>query len=106
MSSDVLIEIIQSIPKGKVMGYGQIAAAAGLHNGARTVARLLHSSARKHNLPWWRVIRSSGEIALPDESGGSLQKELLLKEGVVFISNRVVDMKHCGIEYPKGDIND
>jgi len=94
--SERIIEVIKSIPKGKVMSYSQIALCAGVPNGARTVARTLHSSSEKHNLPWWRVVRSNGEIALPMESGGALQKELLLKEGVRFASNKIID-KSCMI---------
>ncbi len=97
--SERIIAVILSIPKGQVMSYGQVALLAGLPNGARTVARILHSSSRKHNLPWWRLVRSNGEIALPMDAGGALQKELLSKEGVVFRSARVVDMiKHAANE--------
>jgi methylated-DNA-protein-cysteine methyltransferase-like protein len=93
-ASERIIEIIKAIPAGKVMGYGEIAKLAGCPNGARTVARILHSSSEKHNLPWWRVVRSSGEIALSMQSGGALQKELLLGEGVKFVSNKAID-KNC-----------
>lgn len=96
MISELIAEIIKAIPAGKVMGYGQIAAAAGLINGARTVARFLHSSSKKHHLPWWRVLRSNGQIALSDEAGCPLQKELLQSEGVVFKSKCTVDMSLYG----------
>ncbi|MDY0151681.1 MAG: MGMT family protein [Candidatus Cloacimonas sp.] len=95
MISEIIIEIIKAIPPGKVMSYGQVAASAGLVNSARTVARILHSSSRKHHLPWWRVVRSNGEIALPEEAGGTLQMELLLSEGVAFKSKHVVDLDLC-----------
>jgi methylated-DNA-protein-cysteine methyltransferase-like protein len=92
----LVVQIIQSIPSGKVAGYGQIAATAGLPGGARAVARILHSCTVNHSLPWWRVIRNSGEIALPEDAGGALQIELLLAEGVVFKSAWKVDLKQCG----------
>lgn len=88
--SERIIEIIKAIPVGKVMGYGDVAKLAGCPNGARTVARILHSSSVKHNLPWWRVVRSSGAIALPMDSGGALQKELLQGEGVLFSSDKAI----------------
>ncbi|PKN74068.1 MAG: DNA methyltransferase [Candidatus Cloacimonetes bacterium HGW-Cloacimonetes-3] len=90
-----VIQIILAIPCGKVAGYGQIATMAGNPGGARAVARVLHSCTEKHSLPWWRVIRNSGEIALPEDGGGALQKELLLVEGVVFKSKSKVDLKQC-----------
>lgn len=98
--NEEILAIIKAIPAGKVAGYGQIAAYVGLANGARTVARLLHSCSDKHDLPWWRVLRSSGEIALPLDGGGGLQKELLISEGVVFVSKHKVDIKFCSWDKP------
>lgn len=58
-----VIRIIQPIPSGHVMTYGQIARLAGNSWGARQVARILHSMSCKYRLPWHRVINSRGEIA-------------------------------------------
>jgi methylated-DNA-protein-cysteine methyltransferase-like protein len=52
--------IIKQIPYSKVSTYGKIAEAAGNPQGARQVARTLHSSSDKENLPWHRVINSTG----------------------------------------------
>ena len=49
-----VIEVIQSIPEGKVCTYGRIAAMAGQPNGARQVTRIIHAMSRKHNLPGHR----------------------------------------------------
>ena len=87
------IEIIKSIPKGKVMTYGQIAEWAGNPRGARQVSRILHSMSRKHNLPWHRVINSKGEISLPPENGGLLQRQMLEDEGIVFKESGRIDLK-------------
>ncbi len=48
--TEKVIEIIQAIPYGKIMTYGQIAKAAGSPRGARQVVRILHTTSRKHNL--------------------------------------------------------
>lgn len=90
--NEQILELIKAIPAGKVAGYAQIAAYAGLPGGARMVARLLHACSSKHNLPWWRVLRSSGEIALPEDAGGALQKELLTNEGITFNAKNRIDM--------------
>lgn len=95
-SSERIIRLILAVPYGKVASYGQIAALAGLHNGARQVVRILHSSSGKYKLPWHRIVRSDGVIALSAESGGVLQKELLLSEGVTFKTNIQVDIKTHG----------
>ncbi|MCM3217241.1 MGMT family protein [Niallia taxi] len=79
-----VIEIIQSIPTGKVMTYGQIARIAGSPRGARQVVRILHSSSQKYQLPWHRVVNAKGAIVIKAEEGSSLQKHLLEEEGVIF----------------------
>ena len=76
-----IIEQITAVPKGKVSTYRDIAARAGLPNGARQTVRVLHSMSEKYNLPWYRIIRSDGKIALEGE-GGELQIKLLRAEGV------------------------
>jgi len=78
-----VITLIQGIPEGKVSSYGRIAAMAGTSGGARQVARILHSSSRKQNLPWHRVVNSSGGISLPGDAG-LIQRGLLESEGVEF----------------------
>ena len=76
-----IIEQILAVPKGKVSSYRDIAARAGLQNGARQTVRVLHTMSEKHNLPWYRIIRSDGKIALEGE-GRKLQITLLRAEGI------------------------
>lgn len=80
--TEQVIAIIQAIPEGKVMTYGQIAAWAGSPRAARQVVRILHSSSRKYNLPWHRVVNGKGEIALMDEESRFMQKMYLEQEGI------------------------
>lgn len=89
--SERIVSIIRSIPAGKVASYAQVAELAGLGRGARTVARILHSSSSRYDLPWWRVIRSSGEIALSPEAGGLEQRAALEAEGVRFTASGRID---------------
>jgi methylated-DNA-protein-cysteine methyltransferase-like protein len=86
-----VIEIIQMIPYGKVMTYGQIAAYAGNPRGARQVSRILHGMSEKYSLPWHRVINSKGGISLTGEAG-FVQVEHLLQEGIV-VKNKQVNLK-------------
>ena len=42
------------------------------------------------NLPWHRVINSQGKISFPSDSAGyRQQKNLLEKEGVIFLKGKV-----------------
>jgi len=88
-----VVKIIKNIPVGKVLTYGKIAKLAGNPNGARQVSWLLHSSSKKYNLPWHRVINSQGKIALKTQDGQDYQKILLEKEGVEIGSTNKIDLK-------------
>lgn len=87
-----VIDIIQSIPEGKVMTYGQVAALAGSPRAARQVVRILHSMSEKYNLPWHRVVNKQGEIAMSDEWQRSLQQSLLESEGVELDLSKQIDL--------------
>lgn len=89
-----VVRMIQQIPPGRIMTYGQVAVAAGNPRGARQIARILHSMSEKHDLPWHRIINAQGGISTPidREDKGSLQQELLESEGVEFSSDGKVDL--------------
>lgn len=78
-----VIQLVQSIPKGKVATYGQIAELAGKPQGSRGVGWILHSSSIHYKLPWHRVLNSKGKISFEKGSHNyRQQKRLLEKEGV------------------------
>ncbi len=87
-----MISVIQSIPPGKVMTYGQIAAIAGNPRSARQVARILHSSSRKYSLPWHRIVNSQGKISFSDPNAYNEQKLRLLEEGIRFGPQDCIDL--------------
>lgn len=85
-----VIDIIRTIPKGKVMTYGQIARLAGNPRAARQVARILHSMSGKYHLPWHRVVNSKGQIVVGEPEQQILNLEM---EGVEIGPNRKVDLE-------------
>jgi len=91
-----IIEQILAVPRGKVSSYGAVAAKAGLKNGARQTVRVLHSMSEKYVLPWHRIIRADGRIALEGE-GRTLQITLLRGEGVKVSKDGKIDMKKFGV---------
>lgn len=91
-----IIATLKKVPEGRVTSYGAVAALAGLRNGARQVVRVLHSSAEKEELPWFRVLRKDGFIALPPGGGFELQRSLLQAEGVAVSRDGRVDMAKYG----------
>jgi alkylated DNA nucleotide flippase Atl1 len=63
-----VLAVVETIPSGKVMTYGDVAAAIGEHDdlagetgsyGARLVGNVM--SRFGADVPWWRVIRSTGQ---------------------------------------------
>ncbi|MGO8693698.1 MAG: MGMT family protein [Rectinemataceae bacterium] len=91
-----IIAVLLRLPAGKVASYGTIAALAGLANGGRQVARVLHACAETRGLPWHRVLRKDGTIALPSGGGFELQKALLESEGVEVSLYGQVDLERFG----------
>jgi len=92
-STQKIIQAIKAIPKGRVSSYRDVALAAGFPNGARQTVRVLHSLSEKFDLPWYRVIRSNGSIALKEGEGRELQMQLLREEGVEVSPDGLVDME-------------
>lgn len=93
-----VIEIVKSIPVGYISTYGDIAKYAGNPRGALSVVRVLSSLSRKFDLPWHRVINSRGVIALNSEDGFSIQKQLLLDEGIEVDEGGGIDLKRYRFE--------
>ena len=91
-----VVDIIKSIPEGRVTTYGNIARYAGNPRAARQVAYILHASSEKENLPWHRVVNSKGGISLKPRRGYELQKQMLEKEGVVFDKENHIDLEKYG----------
>ena len=80
---------IRAIPRGEVAGYGEVARRAGLPGRARLVARLLGQN-EDARLPWHRVLRSDGRIAMAEGSAGwREQSQRLRAEGVIVENGRV-----------------
>jgi len=88
-----VIQIIKSIPKGRVLTYGRIAKLAGNPRAARQVSWTLHSSSKKYNLPWHRVISSNGTLAMVSTEDKQYHKKLLELEGVKFTGEFKIDLK-------------
>jgi alkylated DNA nucleotide flippase Atl1 len=55
--AESVLDIVEQIPPGRVMTYGDIAAVLG-SRGARVVGQVLAHSGS--DAPWWRVIRAGG----------------------------------------------
>ncbi|MDX1633641.1 MAG: MGMT family protein [Marinobacter sp.] len=83
-------QVVCLIPAGRVAAYGQVAELAGLPGLARFVGRALGRLPDGHQVPWYRVLKSDGRIAMPAGSEGhENQSRLLREEGVEVTDGRV-----------------
>ena len=74
---------LRTVPKGKVVTYGQIAFAIGAPRCARQVGFALHSNPQPIIIPCHRVVNREGRLAPAFAFGGlEAQAELLRAEGV------------------------
>ncbi len=82
--------VVEAIPEGCVASYGQVAELAGLSGGARRVGGALAKAPHRSGMPWHRVIKADGKIALPAGSPGRQEQiKRLGNEGVTVVSGRV-----------------
>jgi methylated-DNA-protein-cysteine methyltransferase-like protein len=57
---EAVVAVLSSLGPGDVVTYGEVAAEAGYPGRARAVGRILATSAL--DLPWWRVVTSTGRL--------------------------------------------
>lgn len=87
---------VAAVPPGNVATYGQIARLAGYPRHARYVGTVLKQLPTGSTLPWFRILKSSGEIAFPPGTRHwQTQKDCLASEGVLVSGNKVDLKRYC-----------
>jgi methylated-DNA-protein-cysteine methyltransferase related protein len=90
-----IYSLVQQVPAGRVVTYGQVAAALGSRRLARTVGWAMRAC--PHDVPWHRVINSQGKVSTPRITGtANLQRALLEDEGVQFGLDGRVSLQQYG----------
>ena len=79
-----VLDVVDRIPRGRVMTYGDVAEYLGTGSG-RTVGTVM--SRHGSEVPWWRVVRASGE-----PHADALDR--LAREGCPVVGERV-DLARC-----------
>lgn len=88
-------QVVRTIPRGKVLTYGQIATLVGTPYMARQVGWAMHGCPK--GLQWQRVVGAGGKLLINSisKSGGALlQRQLLESEGVRFVGKSVDMVAH------------
>jgi len=94
--ADLVYAAARAVPAGRVVSYGQLAELVeGASVTARQVGRIMAFCPQ--GVPWHRVLGADGRmpIAKRDPALAALQRELLAREGVAFLTDGRVDMRQC-----------
>ena len=79
-----------TIPKSKVVTYGQIAEYLGNKKLAIPVGNILHSNPDENKYPCYKIVDSKGNLSKQFAFGGiEKQKEKLEKDGITIINYKV-----------------
>lgn len=85
---------VRSVPRGKVVTYGQVAAMIGVPFAARAVGSVLHYTPSSAEVPCQRVVNRYGRLAPIYGWGGSeQQKRELEDDGVHVRADLTVDLQ-------------
>ncbi len=90
---NLVYKIVQTIPCGKVVTYGQIARVIGQPKMSRQVGYALHVNPSPLQIPCHRVVFADGSLAKGFAFGGENAQRLLLEsEGIIFSNDNKVDL--------------
>ncbi|MFN0291431.1 MGMT family protein [Pedobacter helvus] len=88
-------EVARLVPKGRVTSYGAIAKALGVANSSRMVGHAMAYAGQAYpKVPAHRIVNSSGLLTGRFHfSPPTLMQELLEKEGVTVVNDKVKNFK-------------
>jgi methylated-DNA-protein-cysteine methyltransferase-like protein len=88
---DAVRSVVADLQPGEIVSYGWVACQAGYGGRARSVGQFLSKNSKE--LPWWRVVYCTGDLAQP--RARQQAAKLKLRDGVRTIRGRVVaDVSH------------
>ncbi len=86
-----IFKIVGTIPKGKVMTYGQVAKLAEISN-PQVVGYAMNANKRLHQIPCHRVVGKTGALTGYAMGGIEVKRKLLQSEGVEFLDDRTINL--------------
>ena len=87
---DKVYAFVATIPKGRVVTYGQVAAECGAAWAAWEVGQIAHTG--PSDLPWQRVVNKQGGMASGYPGGKAGHKQVLEGEGFEVSEDFTIDM--------------
>jgi O-6-methylguanine DNA methyltransferase len=92
-------DFLRTIPKGKVVTYGQIAAYLGDKRLARAVGNALHKNPDGDTYPCYKVVNGKGELSSAYAFGGIAEQQRRLEAQGIYAVNGKVDLKRYGMDF-------
>ena len=95
--SERVYDCVRSIPRGRIINYGRVAALVGEPRAARGVGYALGHLRPGSDVPWWRVVNRRGAISTSRLNGLAQQQRAILEsEGVEFDANGEASWERFG----------
>ncbi len=90
-----ILEFLTTIPQGKVVTYGQIAAHLGNPRWARAVGNALHRNPDGEKYPCYKVVSSQGRLSQHYAFGGLAEQQRRLERDGIAVTDGRVDLSRC-----------
>lgn len=99
--TELVLDVVEQIPRGRVCTYGLVAEAVRVHTGhgsARHVGTIMATYGAE--VPWWRVVRADGTLPRPLRARA---REHYLEEGTPLnpLAAGMVDLRRAVWDAPE-----
>ena len=89
--------LLQTLPYGKVITYGDLAARLGNRSWARCVGNALHRNPDGNAIPCYKVVNRQGKLSRAYAFGGLAEQKRRLQAEGISVEEDCVDLTRYGI---------
>ena len=90
---DTVLDLLLTVPRGKVVTYGQIAKKLGSKGLSRVVGNIIHKNPDGDRYPCYKVVNAKGQLSSSYAFGGiEEQKRRLISDGIE-VTGYTVDLQ-------------
>ena len=97
LDKQALFTLLTTVPKGKVITYGQLAEQLGNRKWARAVGNALHTNPDGDKYPCYKVVNSQGKLSRAYAFGGLTAQTKRLEADGIKVADGCVDLKKYGV---------
>ena len=92
LDKKLMMSLLQTIPKGKVVTYGDIAEALGSIRLSRAVGSSLHTNTDGDRYPCYKVVDRNGNLSVSYAFGGIDAQQMRLEHDGIVVNKYKVDL--------------